>query len=352
MAIRSLRAYPVSTLTVDASSPVLAAGTAVRNNGDTPDGTILRFDSSQPAQSLTLLDNAGSASRFASGNSDGQTVVEGGSLTASGSRISALSMQHLQQLDALGQPFGPITTITLLGDSAASDAPWGYSATAPLHPDGRYEKVTGSNFGASGRSRFVPCFVTGTSIATQQGLRPVERLRPGDLVMTRDNGYQPLLWLGIRQVDHNWLRASPDLQPVRIAAHTFGPGQPERDLWVSPQHRLLLDGGDCQMLFGEPEVLAAADHLLQRPGLSRQQVSRVTYVHLLFAQHQVVLSNGLWSESFQPGLRLLRDGCADTRREILSLFPELSQPDTPAYSPARMVLKHKESQLLPPRPTC
>jgi hypothetical protein len=67
----------------------------------------------------------------------------------------------------------------------------------------------------------------------------------------------------------------------------------------------------------------------------------------------VVLSNGLWSESFQPGLRLLRDGCADTRREILSLFPELSQPDVPPYAPARMVLKPKESQLLhPPAPRC
>ncbi|WP_417472630.1 Hint domain-containing protein [Leisingera sp.] len=347
MAIRTLRAYPVSALTVDASSSRLAAHSPVRGNADVPDGTVFEFDASQPAQQIRLFDSAGRASSFEDGLTGGHQVIEGGTLVPAGSRVSAQSLLHLQQVTTEGAAAGPVVTVSLYSrDGAGADAPWGFATSAPLLHGGRYEKLTGSNYVNGERPRFVPCFVTGTRIATHSGLRPVERLRPGDLVLTRDNGYQPLLWVGLRQVGADWMRQCPHLQPVRIAADAFGPGCPPRDLWVSPQHRLLQDGVTCQLLFGEPEALAAASHLLAQDGIERQPVAATTYVHLLFAQHQLVLSEGLWSESFRPGARLLADGGAATRREILELFPDLAHSGDLGYPPARLLLKPQESQLL------
>lgn len=347
MAIRTFPAYPVSALTAAASSPQLAARSPVRGHAQVPDGAIFEFDASQPAQQIRLFDSAGRASSFEDGLAGGHQVLDGGTLVPAGTSVSAQSLLHMQQLNTAGDTFGPVVTVSLYSrDGAASGAPWGFAASAPLQHGGHYEKLTGSNYVNGERPRFVPCFVTGTRIATQSGLRPVERLRPGDRILTRDNGYQPLLWAGLRQVGADWLRRCPHLQPVRIAAHAFGPGCPERDLWVSPQHRLLLAGTGCQMLFGEPEALAAAAHLLAQDGTGSPPVPSVTYVHLLFAQHQLVLSEGLWSESFQPGARLLSEGGAATRAEILELFPELARSGASSYPAARMLLKPHESQLL------
>ena len=41
-----------------------------------------------------------------------------------------------------------------------------------------------------------PCLVAGTLVETARGRVPVEALRPGDRVRTRDHGLRPLLWRG------------------------------------------------------------------------------------------------------------------------------------------------------------
>lgn len=348
MAIRTLSAFNANALTVDDSSPHMLSGSSVINNSDTPKGTIFVYDSSYGIEQVTLDDTAGDADTLEDDQESGHIIVDGGSMVASGTPVEAESHHYLQAMDDAGNLTGPLITVTVFSQNGVTQDVWGFSTDTPLQDGVRYKKLDGSNTGSSQYSRFVPCFVRGTLIATANGLRPVERLRPGDLVMTRDNGYQPVLWAGIRPVGRSWLRACPHLQPVRIAAHAFGPGQPARDLWVSPQHRLLLTGADCQMLFGEPEVLAAASHLQAHPGITRQQVARTTYVHLLFAHHQALYTDGLWSESFRPGSRLLSGGDAAVRREILELFPALEQQDAPAYQPARLILKQHESQLLAP----
>lgn len=189
----------------------------------------------------------------------------------------------------------------------------------------------------------VPCFTAGTLIETPDGPRTVESLRPGDMVLTLDAGPQMLRWVGQRRLGPADLVANPKLWPVEIAADALGQGMPQRDITVSPQHRVLFGGARCELYFGEAEVLVPAIQMVGRRGIA-QKLRPVTYVHLLFDQHQIIQAHGLWSESYQPGERTL-DGMPDPQREeILALFPDLAQPGL--YPAARMTLKSFEARVL------
>src|ERR1700679_3661313 len=86
-----------------------------------------------------------------------------------------------------------------------------------------------------------PCFCTGTHILTDRGEIPVERLAVGDYVMTVDGAARPVKWVGHRSLDLS-RHPDPDLvRPVRIQANAMGEGMPHRDLYISPDHALLLD---------------------------------------------------------------------------------------------------------------
>src|SRR5690606_34439686 len=100
---------------------------------------------------------------------------------------------------------------------------------------------------------------------------------------------------------------------------------PARDMRVSPQHRILLDGPRAEMLFGEPEVLVAAIHLCGRMGIRQELSPGIDYIHVMFEQHQILCSDGIWSESFQPASRMVDGMDLAQRDEILALFPELEQ---------------------------
>lgn len=345
MVARSFYAFDSEALTVDASSPKMTPGSSIINNSSTPTGTVFTYSAGYDSELVHLEDTSGSADKLEDDQAGGHIITDGGSLVANGAMIEAESFHYLQQEDDFGNPVGPVITVTVFSQGGKTSDVWGFSTDVPLIDGATYEKIGGSNKGTAEYESFVPCFAAGTGIATSKGLRPVERLRPGDLVLTRDNGYQPLVWTGIRKLDRNWLARCPHLQPVRIAAHSFGAGRPERDLWVSPQHRILLRSSACEVNFGEREAFAAAAHLPQQHGVRQVTVPQATYVHLLFEQHQVVLSDGLWSESFQPGARLFREGCADTQREILALFPDLKETAYAPFEAARMVLKPHEAAL-------
>lgn len=191
--------------------------------------------------------------------------------------------------------------------------------------------------------RVIPCFTTGTLIETPTGPVPVESLRPGDLVLTLDDGPQPVRWVGQRRLGLAELVADPSLQPVEIAEGALGAGVPARTIRVSPQHRVLFGGATCELHFGCEEVLVPAIQLVGRRDVA-QRLRPVTYVHLMFDRHQIVQTHGLWSESYQPGPRTL-DGMPDPQRdELLRLFPELAVAGS--YPAARMTLKSYETRVL------
>lgn len=181
------------------------------------------------------------------------------------------------------------------------------------------------------------CFTSGTQIATPLGPRAVEDLAPGDWVVTHDHGLQQLRW-----TCQSPISSDPALSPVKIPAHSFGPGLPATDTYVSPQHRLLLKGVQAQLLFGEPEVLAPAKALFS--GASTAPAG--DYVHLLFDRHEVIEANGLMMESFHPGDMSKSALSPEAREELFTIFPDLrTAPE--AWGPtARLALRTREARLL------
>lgn len=190
------------------------------------------------------------------------------------------------------------------------------------------------------------CFTPGTEICTATGMRAVEDLRPGDFVITRDDGLQELAWTGRKDIGIGQMIASPELAPVTIKAGSLGQGLPLYDLTVSPNHRLMVASETTRMLFDESEVLIAAKHLVGRPGISQSVPNGVSYIHLMFDAHQLVLSNGAWTESFLPATHALK-GVEDSQRdELFAIFPELKETrNRDSFAAARRSLKGFESRL-------
>lgn len=166
------------------------------------------------------------------------------------------------------------------------------------------------------------CFTHGTLIDTPEGPRPIEALVAGDLVTTLDNGSQPVRWIGRRRVARAEMLLRPEFQPILFEAGALGNTRP---LLVSAQHRMLLDDWRAQVYFGEDQVLVAAKAMAN--GRTIRQVlpdDGVTYCHLLFDRHEIILAEGALSESFHPGETGLGAMDAELRREIAALFPELA----------------------------
>lgn len=185
------------------------------------------------------------------------------------------------------------------------------------------------------------CFTPGALIDTPQGSRRVEDLHPGDLVLTRDRGPQPILWVGRRQITADQTAAAPWLRPIRIRAGALAPGCPARDLVVSPQHRLLLRSRILARVTGAAEVLTPACQLLGWPGVEALRARHgVTYLHLMCARHEVIRADGAWTETLYPGPELRR-AQSPMAREIALLFPALMAPGAPVPEPARPLLRGK-----------
>lgn len=192
----------------------------------------------------------------------------------------------------------------------------------------------------------VICFTPGCLITTANGTCTVENLRPDEKILTRDNGMQELVWTGPKDLDCINLRAARELWPVTLAAGSLGNGLPTRDLTVSPNHRFLILSAQNRLLFDEAEVLIAAKFLVGRPGITQTMPSSVTYIHLMFQNHELILSEDVWTESFHPGTSALTAVETEQRNELLNLFLELrhaAQRDQ--YHTARLAPKAYEARV-------
>ncbi|WP_291731699.1 Hint domain-containing protein [Leisingera sp. F5] len=182
------------------------------------------------------------------------------------------------------------------------------------------------------------CFAAGTRIATTTGLRAIETLQPGDQVVTRDNGLQPVRW-----ISQSTVPATGNLAPVRIPAGWFGA---ERDLLVSPQHRMLFCGAAATLLFDENEVLIPAVHLVNGSTVRQETGGTVTYVHLLFDQHEIIYAEGAPSESFHPGAQAVSALDTPVREELFRIMPDLRWSTGTYGATARQVAARHEAALL------
>lgn len=185
----------------------------------------------------------------------------------------------------------------------------------------------------------VICFTPGTRILTPAGERPIETLRPGDMVITRDDGPQPIRWIGSRRGPGTGKNA-----PIRIEAG--GPFQARRPLLVSPQHRVLLEGFRAQLIWGEEEVLVAATHLVDDLTVRIAPQESVTYIHMVFDRHQVVYAEGAAVESLHLGEEGLDALGAAGRADLFAACPEFGA-DATAFGPtARICARGFEARLL------
>lgn len=259
-----------------------------------------------------------------------------------GPGANSLQITHIN-----GQPVSAGATVTLAtGQQITLNADGTLTVLADADTETVNFSYTVANGGGNGISdtafvtlNSIPCFVAGTRIRTPGGDVPVESLMPGDLVLTHDDGPQPLRWIGRRKV-----AATGSFAPIEIRAGTFGP---HRRLLVSPQHRVLIRDAMAELLFGEVEVLVAAADLVNDSSVRVRPGGEVEYVHILFDRHQVVWSEGLATESFLPGPQV-RD-CFEERivNEICTLFPEIDPGTGTGYgAAARRALRGFEAQVL------
>lgn len=231
----------------------------------------------------------------ASGNESGQAVEQGDTFFTTNDEVSSL-VQLPARISPTGANFSGKLVFSL-------NTPFVQGETANIVREQILTDDSGQIVGSENANFFVGlseerppiCFLRGTRILTDQGYVPIQELQAGDLVMTADKGLQPLVWTGCRSY-----HAAGNCAPIRIRKGTLGNS---RDLFLSQQHKVLLSGWKAEMLFGAPEVLVAARHLLDDQNVRIDNShDYVWYHHILLAEHEVVWAEGTCVESLNPAV--------------------------------------------------
>jgi hypothetical protein len=162
----------------------------------------------------------------------------------------------------------------------------------PSIPEGIVLSNIVQNFGTGLSETFTPaftlaCFAAGTHIATAAGEVVVEALREGEPVVTAFGECVPVRWIGHRHIDITRQPRPQDLWPVRVHAAAFGPDLPHRDLLLSPDHAVFVDG-----------VLVPIRYLINGATIVQEPADSVTYWHVELPEHDVLLAEGLPVESY------------------------------------------------------
>jgi hypothetical protein len=200
-------------------------------------------------------------------------VAVGDAIALPGSSVSAVTF------GGSSQGFYTIAITTNLGTTTfnrvyyGTDVPTYY--TVSTDPTG-LERVT------------FACYVEGTRISTPAGEIPVEHLAIGDEVFTASGKLRPVKWIGWRELDLRRYANQPDVHPIRIEAGSFNGRLPRRDLLLSPEHAVFVDG-----------VLIPARCLVGCPGIRIDtSIEQLTYFHIELPEHDVILAEGLPCESW------------------------------------------------------
>ena len=261
---------------------------------------------------------------------DTTVIIDGVEMTFtvefSGYLPTSNKLSDVNGLDLRGEP---ITVITAEDGTRLFFLNDGHSIeTLDAFPNGAHD-LTGLDY----ESDVPVCFVEGSMIETPDGAKPVESLTPGDLVLTEDGRAVPLLWKADRHIPAATLRNEPKFRPVCIPAESFGPGMPQADLWLSPQHRVLFRGWEAELLFQSDTVFFPASSFRDALGGPTAEVAGgVRYFHLLFAQHEIVRANNLPVESLYPGDQALASLTEEARQDLRRKFPSFG-PRCEFYGP-------------------
>ncbi|WP_373356978.1 Hint domain-containing protein [Pseudoroseicyclus sp. CXY001] len=187
---------------------------------------------------------------------------------------------------------------------------------APLSPEAEYRLVGIDRHAATRRFAEVACvaFARGTLMTMATGeQRPIEALKPGDRLLTRDDGARPLLWIGQRT-----LRARGDFAPVLIRK---GALNNENDLVLSPDNRVFVWQRQDAIGAGRSELLVKARHLVNGETVVRVEGGFVDYFQLLFEQHQIIFAEGIAAESLLVDTRTREALPEEVREELMQGAP-------------------------------
>ncbi len=242
------------------------------------------------------------------------------------------------RLTFMGEDGRTVEVLMLAGEG---DQPGWFLPLTPLVPDMEYTLIKADEDpGSFSYSDYTcVCFARGTLIRMADGSeKPVETLVEGDMVQTRDNGPQPVRWVGGRVAP-----AHGHLAPIVITSGALGN---HSDLIVSPQHRLLIADWRAEVMLGSHEVLVKARDLVNDDTIYRREGGVVEYFHILFDNHEIIYSEGIPSESLHINRTTLDSLAEESRAEIIELFPEIEERPQVSAVASRMSLKSYEAVAL------
>ena len=164
----------------------------------------------------------------------------------------------------------------------------------------------------------------GANVRTPCGPRRVEFVRKGDLIVTRDNGLQPVRMVWTRTVTAAEMAADPSLSPVVLKPRAIGPMMPQKELAVGRAHRLLIPGWRLQDEDDSTNCLVPARDVagINDNAFVEKQEADVTYYNLVFDEPQVFCANGLPIESFSPDCETISETPESVLQELRETFPE------------------------------
>ncbi len=192
-------------------------------------------------------------------------------------------------------PNDTLTSVTLAGgvlDLVGNFGTADYTVLGSTAGVGAFFQADGSGGDEvlfTGGSPPVVCFCAGTRIATPDGERAVETLAAGDMVLTAEGAARPIRWLG-RQTVATRFADRTRVAPIRIREGAFAEHLPRRDLLVSPDHALMVQG-----------VFVQAGALVNGVSITREEAGlpeRFTYFHVELAEHSLILAEGVAAETF------------------------------------------------------
>jgi hypothetical protein len=180
------------------------------------------------------------------------------------------------------------------GDWAASVAGDAFDADPAPSVVGTFSTADATALNVLGWNLAVACFAAGTRILTEAGEVPVEKLRAGERVVSAFGGTVPVLWSGRRRVDCRRHPRPQEVWPVRIRAGAFDVSNPRRDLLLSPDHAVFIEFLDG----AAAGVLIPIRYLINGSTIEQQRVRTIEYWHVELPQHDVIMADGLPTESY------------------------------------------------------
>jgi hypothetical protein len=250
-------------------------------------------------------------------------------------------------IDDKSLSFADVTSYTISGTladhiitvNASNGTTFSFAVGGSTFTDGSYTTTSGPLHlvaDASGGTELAACFLGGTLIMTPNGEAPVENLKIGDPVLAADGRTFPVRWIGRNTVMTR--NADPvRLMPIRIRAGALRDGVPKRDLLLSPEHALLIDG-----------LLVQASALVNGISITREAWMPETFVyyHVEVEDHALIIAEGTAAETFVDHIaRKVFDNWRE-HQDLYGFDASIPEMDYPRVLSARQLPDAIERRLL------